>query len=303
MCFAPVKYIAQDSKLKFILMKKYSILLFTIPFLFTSCIKDDLEKLTDQGGTFLVAAGGTEKELFYNAFTDVRKIPLFDIHRNVPSNSVLNTPTTVKLKAAPEYLEAYNEEHETDYEWLPSEIFTFADVPGISVSGDEITLNYSAGDFAKEIAVNLDGAKWDLAHKYAMAYRISDPGNAKISDGNDVFITFVSAKNIYDGIYRYQTSENNTLLPNQDVEVQLMTVSPTKVKLYPGLLGYYSNDVWYIIDPVTNMVTVECPSLGVQEPQDTRSTWDPDTKTMTVFWKQGNGARTFEETFTYIKPR
>ncbi len=283
-------------------MKKYSILLFTIPFLFTSCIKDDLVKLTDQGSTFLVAAGGTEKELFYNAFTDVRKIPLFDIHRNVPSNAVLNTSTTVKLKAAPEVLAAYNEEHDTDYEWLPSSIFSFADVPGVSISGDEITLNYSAGDFAKEISVNLDGAKWDLEHKYAMAYRISDPGNAKISDGNDVFITFISAKNIYDGVYRYQTSSNNTLLPDQDVEVQLLTVSPTKVKLYPGLLGYYSNEVWYNVDPATNQVTVEMVSL-LPIHTDPVSKYDPDTKTFNLKWTSNNGVRVFEETLTFIKAR
>lgn len=283
-------------------MKKYSILLFAIPFLFTSCIKDDLVKLTDQGSTLLVASGGAEKELFYNAFTDVKKIPLFDIHRNVPSNAVLNTAVTIKLKAAPEYLEAYNEENETDYEWLPSEIFTFAAVPGVTVSGDEITLNYSPGDFAKEISVNLDGAKWDLAHKYAMAYRISDPGSAKISDGNDIMITFISAKNPYDGIYRYQTSENNTLLPNQDVEVQLLTVSPTKVKLYPGLLGYYSNDVWYNVDPATNQVTVEMVSL-LPIATDPSSKYDPDTKTFTLKWTSNSGARIFEETITFIKPR
>lgn len=283
-------------------MKKYIILLFTIPFLFTSCIKDDLVELTDQGSTFLVAAGGTEKELFYNAFTDVRKIPLFDIHRNVPSNAVLNTSTTVTLTAARDVLEAYNEEHETDYEWLPSEIFTFAAVPGINVSGDQITLNYSAGDFAKEIAVNLDGNKWDLAHKYAMAYRISDPGNAKISDGNDVFITFISAKNIYDGVYRYQTSANNTLLPNQDEEVQLLTVSPTKVKLYPGLLGYYSNDVWYNVDPATNKVTVEMNTL-LPINTDPVSSYDPETKTFNLKWTSNNGVRIFEETLTFIKPR
>lgn len=283
-------------------MKKYSILLFTIPFLFTSCIKDDLVKLTDQGSTFLVAAGGTEKELFYNAFTDTRKIPLFDIHRNVPSNAVLNTTTTVTLTAARDVLEAYNAAHDTDYEWLPSGIFTFADVPGVSVSGDQITLNYAAGDFAKEIAVNLDGSKWDLAHKYAMAYRISNPGNAKISDGNDVFITFISAKNIYDGVYRYQTSSNNTLLPDQDTEVQLLTVSPTKVKLYPGLLGYYSNEVWYIVDPATNQVTVEMNTL-LPIATDPSSKYDPETKTFTLTWTSNAGARVFEETLTFIKPR
>ena len=55
-----------------------------------------------------------------------------------------------------------------------------------------------------------------------------------------------------------------------------------------------------MFDPLTNAVTVTCPSLGVQTPQDTRSKWDPATKTMTVFWKQGNGGRTFEEKLVYL---
>ncbi len=288
-------------------MNKYIKLLLLVPFFFSSCIKDEylhgMKELKDQGETFLVVSGGAEKELFFDAFTNVRKIPLFDIHRNVPNAGVLNSSTTIKLKEAPELLEAYNEEHETDYEWLPSSIFTFDNVPGVTFSGDEITITYSAGEFGKQIAVNLDGNKWDLAHKYGRAYRIVDAGSAKISDGYGQMMTFVSAKNAYDGVFRYQTSANTALLPDRDVEAQLLTISPTKVKLYPGLLAYYGNEVYYTIDPVTNMVTVECPSLGVQEPQDTRSNWNPETKVMTVFWKQGNGGRTFEETLTFIKPR
>jgi hypothetical protein len=282
-------------------MKKYS-LLFILPFLFTSCIKDDLVELKDQGSSFLVAGGGTEKELFYNAFTDVKKIPVFDIHRNVNSNAALQIPTTVKLTPAPEVLAAYNEAHGETYEWLPNSIFTYASEPGITLEGDNIILNYAAGDFAKEIAVNLDGGKWDLAHKYALAYRISDPGNNKIGDGNDTFITMISAKNIWDGVYHYTTSATTALVPNQDTEVELHTVSPTKVKLIPGLLATYSNEVWYNINPATNKVTVELVSL-LPIATDPSSSYDPETKTFTLKWTSNNGARTFEETYTFLKDR
>jgi hypothetical protein len=282
-------------------MKKYS-LLFILPFLFTSCIKDDLTELTDQGSSFLVAGGGTEKELFYNAFTDVKKIPVFDIHRNVNSNAALQIPTTVKLTPARDVLDAYNEAHGETYEWLPASIYTFANEPGITFQGEDIILNYGAGDFAKELAVNLDGAKWDLAHKYALAYRIADPGNNKIGAGNETFITMISAKNIWDGVYHYTTSANNTLLPNQDTEVELHTVSPTKVKLVPGLLGYYSNEVWYTIDPATNKVSVEMNSL-LPIATDPSSVYDPETKTFTLKWTSNAGARVFEETMVFLKDR
>jgi hypothetical protein len=295
------KFGGNNYKFKLRTMKKYLLLLIA-PFLFTSCIEDDLVELTDQGSPFLVAGGGTEKELFFNAFTNVKKIPMFDIHRNVPSNAALNTPTTVKLTAARDILEAFNEEHDETYEWLPSEIFTFVNEPGITFQGDDVILNYSAGDFAKEIAINLDGSKWDLAHKYALAYRITDPGNNKIATGNDYFITLISAKNQWDGVYHYTTSSNNTLLPDQDTEVELHTVSPTKVKLYPGLLGYYSNEVWYIIDPETMGVTVEMNTL-LPIATDASSHYDPETKTFNLKWTSNGGARIFEETMTFIKDR
>lgn len=284
-------------------MKKYSILLLSIPFLFTSCIKDDLVELTDQGSTLLVAAGGTEKELFFNPFTDVKRIALFDIHRNVPSNAVLNTSSTVKLKAAPEFLEEYNEEYGTDYEWLPSSLFSLASVPGVSISGDEITLNYSAGDFAKEIAIELDGSKWDLSHKYAMAYRISDPGNAKISAGNELVVTFISVKNIYDGVYkinsgfvqRYTAPTTPTVgdalngplggNPNLSLStVDANTVEITNLTWAGGTSGVGGIDnLRARIDPVTNKVTMF--SLGnatLANREGFENTYDPETKTFTL---------------------
>ncbi len=282
-------------------MKKLS-LLFILPFLFSSCIEDEYKALTDEGNPFLVASGGTEKELFFDAFTDVKMIPMFDIHRNVPTNAALQVPTEVILTPARDVLEAYNEEHGTDFEWLPTSIFTFKTEPGMAVSGEEIKLSYGPGDFGKQIAINLDGAKWDLAHKYALAYRISNPGNNKIAAGNETFITLVSAKNAWDGVYNYKTSASTALVPNQDTEVELRTISPTKVKLYPGLLATYSNDVWYNIDPATNKVTVEMITL-LPIATDPSSSYDPETKTFTLKWTSNNGARTFEETYTFLRPR
>ncbi|MCD8539996.1 MAG: DUF1735 domain-containing protein [Leadbetterella sp.] len=284
-------------------MKKYSILLFAIPFLFTSCIKDDLVKLTDQGSTLLVAAGGTEKELFFNPFTDVKRIALFDIHRNVPSNAVLNSTGTVKLKAAPEFLDGYNEEHGTDFEWLPSSIFNFSNVAGVTASGDEITLTYSPGDFAKEIAVDLDGAKWDLSHKYALAYRISDPGNAKVSEGNEIFITFISVKNIYDGVYKINSGfvqrYSNPTTPTVDdalngpldgnPNVTLSTIDANTVEISgltwaggtSGVAGI--NNLRARVDPVTNGVTMF--ALGnatLANREGFENTYDPAAKTFTL---------------------
>ena len=295
-------------------MKKYSILLLFIPFFISSCIKDDLVELTDQGSTLLLVAGGTEKEMFFSPFSDVKRISLFDIHRNVPSNAVLNTQGTVKLKAAPEYMDEYNDENGTDYEWLPAGIFNFSNVPGVSASGDEITLTYSPGDFAKEVAVDLDGAKWDLAHKYAMAYRISDPGDARITTGNEVFITFIAVKNIYDGIYKINSGSvlrysdpttptegdalNGSLEGNPNVilaTIDANTVEISNLTWAGGASGIAGIDnLRARIDPVTNEVTMFAlgnPTLANREGME--NSYDPETKTLTLNfdWNQTSTKR------------
>lgn len=289
---------------KFMKMRKYlsAIMLLAAPWLFMSCIKDDLVKLTDHGDSYISFNSDTESMLFFKAFTDVKKIQLLDVRRDVPSEAILNTTSTVKLTAVPELIEEYNEEHDSDYEWLDPAIFTFVPASGVTLSGNDFTLAYNAGDFAKNISINLDGAKWDLSKKYAVAYKVTDPGNLKVS-GDDHVIVFINARNDYDGVYkildgfvqRYSNPTtptvddalNGTMVGNPDVF--LSTISPTTVEItnlrwFGGTSGVGGIDNLRVtVDPATNKLTVFALGNGtvkIIEGED--NYYDPATRTFVL---------------------
>lgn len=188
----------------------FKYILLILPIIVSSCVKDNTEVLKDQGSTFIAIYGSPEKKLFFSPFTDTKKVTLFGVRKNANSSAALQKSNNVLLTAAPDILDAYNEENGTNFEWLPSEIFTLADNNGVSLSGDNLNLNFGSGDFAKEYTINLDGSKWDISHKYAVAYRITDAGGEKIASSDSV-IAFISVKNKWDGVYDVQSS---TLVDN-----------------------------------------------------------------------------------------
>ncbi|MBL0302341.1 MAG: DUF1735 domain-containing protein [Cytophagaceae bacterium] len=251
-------------------MKKHFVKIlvaFVLPFFATSCIEDNLVKLTDQGSMFISTYfPGKEKKataeeleekpienkyrstankLYFSPFKEVKKVDLLNIRRNVPSEAVLQTSTTVKLIEAPEILDTYNEENETNFEWLPSSIFNLSDNPGVTVAGKEVTINFGSGDFAKDLTINLDGSKWDLAKKYAVAYKITDTGNGKLS-GDDYIITLISVKNKWDGIYDVTSSTmvdvtnaafTSAFTSGESYQYALETVSPTQCVIKDNTFG------------------------------------------------------------------
>ena len=218
----------------------------------------------------------------------------FNVNVNYAGADVAPSDISVELEVDQTALDRFNDENGTDFIIPPSSVCSyptsFVIKKGQRVSTDSAKVTLSA-DF-------------DFNASYALPLRIKS-----VSPSHTISANFGAAmfgfilRNQYDGVYRYQTSDITSLIPDQDAEVELQTAGANRLILKPGLLGYYSNEVYYNIDPNTNQITVECPSLGVQTPQDTRSLYDPATKVLKVYWKQGNGGRTFEETLTYIGPR
>lgn len=179
------------------------------------------------------------------------------------------------------------------YDLMPTSLY--------SLSSTQVTIK--KGESKAVIKVATKPNQYDFDYRYVVPLTIKSISSGTLSSTFATAFYMFGALNKYDGKYKYTTSANTSLVPNAEKEVQLLTKGADKVALSPGLLGTYSNEVIYTIDPATNAITVECPSLGVQTPQDTRSKYDPATKTLTVFWKQGNGGRTFEETFVFISKR
>lgn len=97
-----------------------------------------------------------------------------------------------------------------------------------------------------QIPVKID--QIDFNHDYAIGLKITDASGEIISKNFSNMVINVVPKNKYDGRYTYRTSANTSLVPNANKTVELHTAGPNRLKLIPGLLGTYSNEVYYNID-------------------------------------------------------
>ncbi|HYH15908.1 MAG TPA: DUF1735 domain-containing protein [Flavisolibacter sp.] len=310
---------------------KYFTLIAVLATAFTSCIKDSVDDLGDGGRTRLKFRQAPENNIFFDPFTDVKKVSVFDLRREASSEAELNKAVTVKLRANPAAITAYNTAHGTDFEVLPESMYTLA--PGVTRNGDEYTVNFNSGEFAKELAVNIDGSKWDLSKRYALAFSIIDSAGIDLTEGRKSQITFFAIKNEWDGIYSVESGTvtrytnpttvespstlNGDLAGNPDVE--LATVGPNTVEIHGLYWRNGSNStvggipgLRATIDPVTNLVTMA--SVGdASGPANTTLTnkpgadnyYDPATKTfhLSFHWNTTANKREYEIVLKYKEPR
>lgn len=282
---------------------KYISLALVLPLLTTSCLKDDellgpdaegaVENIIEFGNPSFIASSTSSSIPLYALSYDMEPTGVLNLTIKCVGAKKATSDIKVNISVDNSLLDIYNEENQEEYVPLPITQYSISALEAVIKKGEREVV----------IPVNLKPDQFTFDKDYALALKISSVSSGVISGNFGKIIAAISGKNAYDGVYNYKTSANTSLVPNANKTVQLVTVGANRVKLSPGLLGSYSNEVYYNIDPVTHAVTVECPSLGVEEPQDARSKWDPQTKTLTVYWKQGNGGRTFEETFTYTGPR
>lgn len=269
-------------------------------FCLSSCLKDDSLVLNPKHVTSVVEFGspsGLESaedndiRLYIQAY-DISPLDSVIIPINYAGADAAPKDIVVKYEVDEAFLDSLYEREEFDYALLDPQIYTLP--TSVTIKAGQKTANLI-------IPVKIDKIPFD--EDYAIPLKMTDASGETISRNFNKIVVAVGAKNEYDGTYNYKTSAVTSLVPNADKTVQLHTAGPNRLKLVPGLLGTYSNAVYYNIDPATNQITVECPSLGVQTPQDPRSKYDPATRTLHVYWKQGNGGRTFEETIRYTGPR
>lgn len=282
---------------------KYISLALAMPLFFTSCLKDDeligpdadgaVSNIVEFGNLAAPTSGVTSSIPLYALSFDMDPEGMFNLKLKCVGSDPATNDIKVVIAVDNSLLVTYNDENETEYVALPTNQY--------SLSSTEVTIK--KGEREAVIPVNLKPSLFTFEEDYALGFKITNVSSGVVSGNFGKIVAAISGKNPYDGTYAYTTSAITSLVPNASKTVKLVTVGANRVKLTPGLLGTYSNEVYYTVNPTTNHVTVECPSLGVQSPQDTRSKWDPATKTMTVYWKQGNGGRTFEETFKFSGPR
>lgn len=303
--------------------------------LLTSCIKDDVKELGDAGSTFVKILEAPEKPLYFSPFTDVRKVDLFSVRRDANSSGELNSNATVKLTLNEALIDEYNDENNTNYELLPDSLYTLVD-PSMKLSATEYAVNFGSGDFAKEFTINLNGAKWDIAHTYAMAFNITDSAGKKLTDGKDQIIVLISVKNAWDGVYEVSGTLTDlvapTILGYYPLKWDLVTSGPNTITVFDreytgtpthiiesgGSLSQYGTfGLVFDIDPATNKITNIRNYYGefaggfkrnaALDPTGINA-YDPDTKTFHVKYllQQGDNRDTrtiFDETWKYVGER
>ncbi len=297
---------------------KFFLLGVTLSTVFTSCVKDDYDTgdLGDAGKSYVKFLEGSSVAQFLSPFTDIRRVDLFTVRRDVNSNSSLNTSNTVVLDFDAAAITAYNTANSKSYIMLPDAIYTVTNQPGIKKTATGLEITFAPGEFSKEVAINLDGSKFDLSKTYALAYKMKNSAGLTIS-GTDNILAAVSIKNQYDGKYTVTGSvvrEGDPVLSGSfpEQEYILLTAGPTTLDMNKVAVWATGAVVGGIgpfrltLNPVTNDVTVtDAVNAAVVNNPAGINKYDPATKTfrISVYWGTGPANRAWEAKFVYKGPR
>lgn len=179
---------------------------FLLAALSVSCLPEQ-QSMGDAGQTLLKLNPAEFSLLALDAKTTAQSGVLFEVRRDANSSAALNSATTVVLDydVSGAILAKYNSVHGTSFIPLPTNLGTTTP----AVTAGKITLEFAAGDFNKNILVNIPNASaFDFSKQYAFAFKltsVSGTGTKSLAV-NDTIIAQVLVKNKYDG--KYQVTAN-----------------------------------------------------------------------------------------------
>jgi len=315
---------------------KTLLLICSMSLLFASCKKDDVEGLGDAGQTIVKLPSDEGYNLIAMDLTNTAQdVSILEVRRDVHNEASLNSTMKVVIVQDDAVIDAYNTEHGTSYVPLPASVFT-VDPSNPAVNG-AYTVTFNPGEFYKTIKISVpDATQLDPAELYALGFKIqSVEGDGKASAELNETVVEVALKNKYDGHYKVTGSmvdlTSASLVGLYPFEMDLITVDASSVIMYhtgTPFTGYYhpilngaSVSAYgnyapvFIFDPATNKIVGIDNGYGqgagsrwaVLDPTGINA-YDPATKTIRVkyFMNQPNATTirtTFDETFTYMRPR
>lgn len=245
---------------------------------FTSCIKKEVTPLKDEGATFVKILGGsspaTVKSNPIDFVTTPQTIVVCDVRKDAANSADLAKTTTVTIKDDTAAVRAAN----PAYLHLPTAWYTLvgSGVTKTGGMGGNYTVNFSSGDFAKEISIRIPNAQLlDPSRLYGLGFTITGvTADSKVSFEKSLVVE-IGAKNPWDGVYLMSGTFTDVAFPAftyiGDQQYSLITVSATKCvvrndDLNGGIPGYifsnagagtyYGSFGWVIsFDPSTNKVS------------------------------------------------
>lgn len=314
-------------------MKRYInklVLLVVATFSLTSCLDEDplfdpdqVENVVEFFDIGLIAAPGSVYPLYVTSFTAADEVELKIIlsYSGAHDN---NQDINVKFRVNESALEEYNESEGTEYEVLPSDLY--------SIDGMEVTI--PKGQRQVEKTIKLFTNNFDFSKNYAIPLTITESSFGIISGNFNTAIYAVGAKNKYDGLYEvtgeFVDRNNAAFFGYYPYEVELRTITANSVGRWDlalggfgyvfntgGGLSYYGSysanfnmdDSGKVISvtnyygqPAGNTRYAEIDPTGVN--MFTVTSGDEKKLEVSYFMYQNGQIRcTFKETFTYIGER
>jgi hypothetical protein len=262
-----------------------SLLTFLLGYLlisFTACIKKEVTPLADEGATFVkILGGGFPATLVKNPIdfvTTPQTITVCDLRRDAANSEALAKTTSVIIRDDTAAVRAAN----ANYIHMPATWYTLEGATKTGGLGGNYSVNFNAGDFAKEIRINIPNAQlMNPSSLYGMGFTITGvSADGKISFERSLVVE-IGAKNPWDGVYAINSGTVTRYTapgtPANDVlsgplagnpDIYLITVGANVVAIPPagalgGLFWAVGNNsmvagvdgIRVTIDPATNLTT------------------------------------------------
>ncbi|NIJ53300.1 BT_3987 domain-containing protein [Dyadobacter arcticus] len=225
---------------------------------FTSCLKDDIaldpDKSTNvvefKNPSSFASPSGSKYSLYSRAF-DLAPENDYPITVSYSGADVAPEDITVTLGIDTAALSQYNAEQETHFDLIDPAVYTLP-----------TTVVILKGQRQAVVPLKVKSDLFDFSKSYVLPIQIKSASTGQVSGNFGTILLAVSAKNIYDATYTatgyvYHPSAPRAVSAHKD----LITVSPTTVKVELGDLGgagYFAN---LTVNPTTNKVTIT-PAAG-----------------------------------------
>jgi hypothetical protein len=313
-----------------------SLLTFLLGYLlisFTACIKKEVTPLTDEGATFVkILGGGFPATLIKNPIdyvTTPQTITVCDLRRDAANSDALAKTTSVIIRDDTAAVRAAN----ANYIHMPASWYTLIGATKTGGLGGTYSVNFNAGDFAKEIRINIPNAQvMNPSSLYGMGFTITGvSADGKISFERSVVVE-IGAKNPWDGVYSITsgtvTRYNAPGVPANDVlsgplagnpDIFLITVGANTVAIPPagvlgGLFWAVGNNsmvagvdgIRVTIDPATNLTTaVSAGNATFGNWAGKPNNYVPATKTFNLAfrWNPTSTTREYEVSMRFRRSR
>jgi hypothetical protein len=318
-------------KLNFLKISLMSLIFSVVLF---SCKKEKaVESIGDSGVTGVRLLNAPSDSLiktpidFVNIPTTITAV---DIRRECPNNAELMKTMTVIVKDDTSAVHKVS----SSYILMPSAWYTIqSEVPKVGGSGGTFTFVMKPGEFAKQIYVTIPNATLlNPSALYGIGFTVvSVNADGKII-GNKTIVYEIGAKNIYDGVYAYEsglvTRYASPGVPLGDAlsgalgpvnpNVSLVTTGGNTVNIpfasagggitWAGGTSYVAgiDGLRITMDPATNLATMSAATNGtLTNWAGKENKYDPVTKTFTLGfrWNPSSNVREYEVVLKYVGPR